>query len=310
MGHFNGSNNLIIREELQISAVIPTYNRGHLIARAIESMLNQRFQPAEIIVVDDGSTDDTRKRVEIFGDRVQYIYQKNAGSAAARNLGIRRAKSEWVALLDSDDMWLETHLDRVVQAIRATHGQANYYFADTIEPPDKGGRSLWEFLAFDIDSDYEFVPDGTNWVMTPRRQPMMLQSSVFKRTAVLQSGGFLETLRYRDDTHLFLKLGIRQPVCAVAGCGVRMTSDDDPKNRLTLNFNDRRRGHWMHVLMYEDLLSGAVPLSAKLRRELKQRLATAYRAMARCSASRRYRGASGRGRDTPSRSSPRPVRRT
>ena len=110
---------------------------------------------------------------------------------------------------------------------------------------------------------------------------MMLQSSVFKRSACLESGGFLETLRYRDDTHLFLKLGIGAAVCAVNGCGVKMTADDDPSNRLSLNYNNERQGYWMQVLMFQDLLGGAVNLNLTERRILRLRLAGAYRSMAR-----------------------------
>ena len=192
------------KEDLRISVVIPTYNRAHLIGRAIESVLRQSKRPAEIIVVDDGSTDDTREQIVSFGSLVRYIYQTNSGASAARNRGVREARSEWIAFLDSDDLWLETHLERMAHAICATAGAARFYFADTILTAQEGGHRLWEFCGFEISGDYELTLDATDWAMMDW-QPMMLQSSVFKRSAYLESGGLWERLRTREDTHFFLK---------------------------------------------------------------------------------------------------------
>lgn len=267
-------------EALSISAVIPTYNRGALVARAVESALRQTKPPAEIIVVDDGSQDDTRDQIARFGDRVRYIYQENAGSAVARNHGMRLATHEWVALLDSDDMWVESHLANMARAICETDGAAAFYFANTQEPPDKGGCALWEKLDFAIDGPFELAADGTDWVMM-RRQPIMLQSAVFRKDAFWHAGGFLPALRYRDDTHLFLKLGLGQPICAVDGCGVQMTSDDDPANRLTLNYDRQTRGFCMQVIMNRDLLQTMPDLPQETQDALRVRLGDAYRALAR-----------------------------
>jgi len=267
-------------ETLPISAVIPTYNRGALAARAVASALRQTRRPAEIIVVDDGSRDDTRARLARFGAQVRYIYQDNAGSAAARNHGLRVAAHPWVALLDSDDAWTETHLENMARAICATAGAATIYFADTLEPPDKGGGLLWTKLGFAIDGPYCLAADGSDWVLM-ERQPIMLQSTVFSREAFWAAGGFLPALRYRDDTHLFLKLGLGRPVCAVAGCGVAMTSDDAPANRLTLTYDDQARGVRMQVIMNRDLLRSLPHLPPPTRRLLRRRLADAHRGLAR-----------------------------
>jgi glycosyltransferase involved in cell wall biosynthesis len=95
---------------LRISAVITAYNIGEYIGRAIESALNQVRQPDEIIVVDDGSTDETANVIGQYESKVRYIHQENAGSSSARNTGIRNATCEWVAFLDGDDEWLPEHL--------------------------------------------------------------------------------------------------------------------------------------------------------------------------------------------------------
>lgn len=89
-----------------ISVVVPTYNRGHLIARAIDSCLGQLENRDELIIIDDGSTDDTQRVVAEYGDRIRYIPTPNQGAGAARNTGIREAKHPLLTFLDSDDEWL------------------------------------------------------------------------------------------------------------------------------------------------------------------------------------------------------------
>lgn len=88
-----------------VSVVIPSYNYGRFVTQAVDSALAQRYPHVEIVVVDDGSTDDTRQRLAPYGDRVRYMYQQNQGLSAARNTGIRAARGQWIALLDADDAW-------------------------------------------------------------------------------------------------------------------------------------------------------------------------------------------------------------
>jgi glycosyltransferase involved in cell wall biosynthesis len=100
-----------------ITALIDTYNQGRFIEEAIASVLAQDFPQAalEIIVVDDGSTDDTAARVKRFGDRVRYIHKKNGGQASAFNAGFAAARGEIIALLDGDDLWLPGKIRRVAE---------------------------------------------------------------------------------------------------------------------------------------------------------------------------------------------------
>lgn len=95
---------------VRISAVIPAYNCARYIARAIESVLNQTHPVDELIVIDDGSSDNTAEVVRSFGDRVTLIQQSNAGASAARNTGIETASGDWIAFLDADDEWLPDKL--------------------------------------------------------------------------------------------------------------------------------------------------------------------------------------------------------
>jgi hypothetical protein len=117
---FNGADTL--GERPRFSVVIPTHNRASHLAEAVRSVHGQTFPAFEIIVVDDGSTDDTAGVVEVLasdGVQVRYLRQANQGAAAARNRGIRAAGGDWIALLDSDDTWLPGKLEAAAELIAA-----------------------------------------------------------------------------------------------------------------------------------------------------------------------------------------------
>ncbi|MGH7598337.1 MAG: glycosyltransferase [bacterium] len=101
------------------SVIIPTFNRAAFLREAIDSVLAQTEKDFELIVVDDGSTDHTRDLVAEYGDRIRYFFQPNAGASAARNLGIRHARGNFMAFLDSDDLWLPKKLARQMQWMAA-----------------------------------------------------------------------------------------------------------------------------------------------------------------------------------------------
>lgn len=94
---------------MEISVVIPTYNRYKVLQRALASVYAQTHQPKEVIIIDDGSTDETSQIIKLFPE-VKYFYQENSGVSSARNLGIKKANCEWIAFLDSDDEW---HIDKL-----------------------------------------------------------------------------------------------------------------------------------------------------------------------------------------------------
>ncbi len=101
-----------------VSVIIPTYNRALYVTKAIDSVLAQTYKDYEIIVVDDGSTDNTKNVLEPYLGRINYMYQENAGVSAARNTGIKSAKGQWIAFLDSDDEWLPEKLACHLEGIR------------------------------------------------------------------------------------------------------------------------------------------------------------------------------------------------
>ena len=104
-----------------VSVIIPTYNRAELIARSVQSILKQTYKNIELIIVDDGSTDNTEEIVKKFDDsRVIYIKQENQGACAARNNGIDYAKGEFIAFQDSDDVWHEDKLEKQINCLKGT----------------------------------------------------------------------------------------------------------------------------------------------------------------------------------------------
>lgn len=95
----------------KVSVIIPTYNRGNLIARALDSVLAQTFKDFDVTIIDDGSTDNTKEVIKPYEGKVNYIYQKNGGISAARNRGIAESTGQYIAFLDSDDYWAPQKLE-------------------------------------------------------------------------------------------------------------------------------------------------------------------------------------------------------
>ena len=101
-----------------ISVIIPVFNRVKLIARCINSVINQTYPVNEIIVVDDGSNDGTYDLIRTYFPQVISIYQENKGVSNARNVGIQAAKGKWIAFLDSDDEWLPNKIEKQISFIK------------------------------------------------------------------------------------------------------------------------------------------------------------------------------------------------
>jgi glycosyltransferase involved in cell wall biosynthesis len=122
------------------SIIIPSYNRAKYIVTAIESVLAQTFESFELIIVDDGSQDETASLIAPFlnsGSQVYYIHQENQGRSVARNVGIDAAKGEWVCFLDSDDLWLPNHLANIHKASEPTKEPTFIFTALSYRFPDK-----------------------------------------------------------------------------------------------------------------------------------------------------------------------------
>lgn len=169
------------------SVVIPVYNNRETIVRTIESALAQTLPPLEIIVVDDGSTDDSATSAQnIFGDKIRVIcFPENRGPSAARNAGIEAVQGTHIAFLDADDYWLPEKLERMATVLE-THPEALLTFHDRTLFPEISGNSnavrypLWRFLT---------------------RNPVATPCAVVRRTALR----FDERLRWMEDHDYFLR---------------------------------------------------------------------------------------------------------
>lgn len=106
-------------QEIKVSVVIPSYNAAAYIVGAVESVLAQTFRDFEILVIDDGSTDNTKKVLEKYGEPVQYIYKSNGGVSSARNFGIEKARGKYIAFLDADDVWVPKKLEKQIAVLEA-----------------------------------------------------------------------------------------------------------------------------------------------------------------------------------------------
>jgi glycosyltransferase involved in cell wall biosynthesis len=144
-----------------VSVVIPTFERDNLIGDALESVLGQGIAHVQIIVVDDGSTDNTRAVVERYGPRVEYVYQKNSGPASARNNGVSRCQGAVIAFLDSDDVWLPHKLKTEMEIFRSMP-EADVIISDSEHWVEDRLAFPSRFVKTDVKTasgEPEFLPD-------------------------------------------------------------------------------------------------------------------------------------------------------
>lgn len=178
-----------------VSVVIPVFNQAEYIRASVACALEQTSRPLEVIVVDDGSTDDTKRQLEPFLDQVTYVWQENAGLSAARNAGIRRSCGEWIALLDADDLWHRQKLETQLLAVGkrsdvALVGSPPAKFLPDVLPENPRVSNLG-------------VPD---FLVSARIGP---SSALIRRKAVDCLGLFDESLRSVEDRDMWLRIAAR-----------------------------------------------------------------------------------------------------
>ena len=217
------------------TVVVPTYNRSALLARAVDSVLNQTWTDFELIVVDDASTDDTPQVMAQFSDeRLIYIRQPdNQGASAARNTGICRAKGQYVSFLDSDDELLPQFLEQTYRFFESCSGQIGFVWTgiylvhDTPEGEVIAGKRVWQ-----VDCP---VPNQARWstiIEGASGYGLTVQRDCFEKT-----GMFDERLPVHHDSELLIRLGLEFDFAVIPSVLLKYHAHDNTRLTDTMSRN-------------------------------------------------------------------------
>lgn len=234
-----------------VSVIIPTYNRADKVVAAVESVLGQAYRNIQLIVVDDGSNDGTRTLLANV-PAVEYVYQENAGQAAARNTGLSYAKGDVIASLDSDDYWDSKFLEKCVDAL--LRYDADFVFANWNQKEKDTGQ--WsDFLSGDPYLKPFRESDQDGWFSLNDRDlrklylqacPSPSSSAVMKRASIV--AGWNKELNIGDDWGLYLDMIFGKPCKAVFTMEKLWYKDIDGQNI----FDGRERSEVVRLLLVED----------------------------------------------------------
>jgi glycosyltransferase involved in cell wall biosynthesis len=196
---------IVTPAHLRIAAIIPLYNGAKYIGKALESVLAQRLQPFEIVVVDDGSTDDGPRIVSELAATapIRLLRKQNGGQASARNFGVAASASELIALLDQDDIWYPSHLQRLAEPfLDRSDAELGWVYCN-LDEIDEAGNLIGRAIL----SDQEGRHPKRTLIACLRDDMFVLPSaSLISRQAFERVGGFDERLRGYEDDDLFLRL--------------------------------------------------------------------------------------------------------
>lgn len=192
------------RDRPLVSVIVPTYNRAAVVGTAVRSVLTQTFGDLEVLVVDDGSADDTERVVRGLHDpRVRYFrLATNRGQAAARNVGLGHARGEFLAFQDSDDRWVPRKLDRLISAFRDAAREVGCVYSD-MERWWSDGRVTYHRSP--SVRRHRRIDPATRWYQVYR---LGIQAAVIHRRCLDVVGPFDEALRYFEDMELFMRLAM------------------------------------------------------------------------------------------------------
>ncbi|MEW5805860.1 MAG: glycosyltransferase [Acidobacteriota bacterium] len=191
----------------KVSVIIPTYNRAHYITQALESVFAQTFRDFEVVVVDDGSTDNTKEALSTYMESIRYIRQENRGEAAARNSGIRASTGEWVAFLDSDDMWEPQTLETLIEASRV-NPDAGLIAMRARAIRSDGSRTNRTFGKKKVD--LSFTTKSLLWGESGAIMMPMVRRHLFEKV-----GGFDESIPSAADCDMWLRLSFHTRMVGV-----------------------------------------------------------------------------------------------
>lgn len=189
--------------------VIAVYNKEKYIAKTLQSVLKQTFQDFEIIIVNDGSIDGSDAIINTFTDqRIHYYLQPNQGAAAARNVAISKATGDYIALLDADDLWESSYLEKMNTLIEQHPLQAVFACACLKETRGKTILSHYSIASLQLDAVHivnYFEASTIDTVLTS-------SSTILKKEVFQEVGGYNPALKSGEDTDFWIRLGIKYPV--------------------------------------------------------------------------------------------------
>jgi len=212
------------------SIVIPVYNKEKFVAKTIESVLSQTFTDYEIIIVNDGSTDQSEAKILAFKDnRIQYYSKKNEGVALARNFGIEKATAEYICFLDADDFWYSNFLETMHRFTSELPEQK--VFASAIEIETKN-KLIKAHYSIPKKSDFEIV----NFFDASQKECVLWTSSVCIHQSVFEKVGAFDTkIKHGEDTELWIRIGLEFPIVFIRKTLARYVYDNESISR-NLNY--------------------------------------------------------------------------
>jgi glycosyltransferase involved in cell wall biosynthesis len=246
-----------------VSVVIPAYNAGKTLRRTIDSVVHQTHPAHEIIVVDDGSTDDTADIIHSYRDRIVPIRQENEGVSAARNKGISRATGEWIAFLDADDEWLPDKLKRQTDHLGRMPGLkwsfCNYYVKSETLQPKHSPRNISKAVHRPevIESFFSALCLGISaWTGT-----IIIHRSVFETVGLFEPG-----MKRAQDSDLWFRVAYRYPTLGYLSEPLAVYHADTPFSSVKVNTD---------VASFQEMVRRHEKLSKELFREEEARPAIA-----------------------------------
>jgi glycosyltransferase involved in cell wall biosynthesis len=221
-----------------VTVVIPTYNRGYCISNAIDSVLNQSFKNFELIVVDDGSTDLTEDILKHYRDSIRLIRQANRGVSAARNAGIKAARSEWIAFLDSDDIWETDKLKLQYEDITKNQAAVAHVVDAALQCKDNEYLSLFELRG--VKKEYTARPFRPRPLIDVMTVNFYTQCSLIKKKAIEAAGLFNESMKVSEDTDLLFRVALEGPFIINPYLGTRIRRFASKDDALSLKYERDR----------------------------------------------------------------------
>ena len=267
----------------KVSVVIPTYNRATTVPRAIESVLAQTVSDLEVIVVDDGSSDDTGKVLgEMFGYRIRYYAQTNQGASVARNKGVEEARGEWIAFLDSDDLWEKDKLEWQLKALEAFGPQCGACYTDTRFFNHPETRTMFQLVEREYrhEGTMGVSPDVLPRLVRPGGAGMVvcLSSLVVRADTVRKTGGFDLSLLYSQDSEFMFRLALLTGFCYVNRPLVRFDRSPQEIRHVGVQSEWNKFEFWLRdsQLRLEGLLRLSEGLPGKIRNVIRERLSAVH----------------------------------